>query len=145
MSKTKKRESKSEIGLKHIDRAFSAYGTFITGLFCIADYFWGEIILYKRVAVCVAIAILFVTYYLSFGKYGNSKVVFWTFVERCAKAAGMINPIMLATSILVCVEPSIKYVFVCTLLEIAQIAAFIVAWEKVKPNKNSFRECFLKT
>ena len=128
--------SKKEIGLNHINTLFSAFGTFLTGLFCILQYLLGNHDSFAIIATIFALIILVISYYLSFGKGGNSRKSLWKFIDTIAKGTGALNPIMLAVSILLAVstgETAFILFIGCFALEIAQLCVVYFVFKRNKP------------
>lgn len=120
------RKKLAEERLNCIDILFAAFGPFVSALFCIAQYFLDETIWFKIIAAGLYFLILFTTYYLAaFNKQKNYEK-FWKHIKKYAKAAGLLNPLILAVSILLAIVRNVWVLMLCVILVVTQIAAYII-------------------
>lgn len=128
----------SEFRLKMIDVFFAAFGAFVSGLFCIAQYFWGSLDFFIWIAAGFFFVTLLITYILSYSKKTSRNEHLLCFIQECANRAGPLNPIMLALSFLLAISSNVCILAVCISLEIAQLYAYFLSAKKVFP-KIKFR------
>lgn len=116
----------AEERLNCIDILFAAFGPFISALFCIAQYFLDETIWFKTIAAGLYFLILFTTYFLAaFNKQKNNEN-FWKHIKLYAKSAGLLNPLILAASILLAIVRNVWVLMLCVILVVTQIASYII-------------------
>lgn len=128
-------EIKQELALgrlNRIDVLFAAFGPFISALFCIVQYFIDETIYFDIIAIILYFLILAGTYYLAASNKVKKYMKFWEHIKRYSKAAGLLNPFVLATGILLAVVRNIGVLILCIVFVIAQIVTYVIAGSKGK-------------
>ena len=131
----RKKDSKiTEAKLNNTANFFAAYGTFLTGVFCILQYFGRNNKMLNIVTMIGALLILLVTYFLTRSNWCVKFTGIWNYVKLCADVISIINPIMLAISISLAVSPVLELLLVCLGLEIAHLFVYILAIGKHKRN-----------
>ena len=113
--------------LNRIDILFAAFGPFVSALFCIAQYFFNETILFKIIAVSLYFLILLTTYFLAISNNQKKYNKFWKHIKKYATAAGLLNPFVLAVGILLAIVRNICVLIMCAMFIIAQIVMYIIA------------------
>lgn len=124
------KEMKKELAkerLERIDVLFAAVGPFISTLFCIAQYFLDGTMCFKLIAMGLYFLILVTTYYLAASEKQKRNENFWEHIREYAKAAGLLNPVVLAFGILLAIVKEPIILIICAGLVIAQIVMYIIA------------------
>ena len=130
----KNKRATAEFRLKIIDVFFAAYGAFISGLFCIAQYFWGSTDYFVWIASGFFFVTLLVTYVLSYSKRITKSEYLLHYVQECANKVGFLNPLMLALGFILAITADFYILIVCIALEVAQLWAYILSIKKAFPN-----------
>lgn len=130
----KNKRATAEFRLKIIDVFFAAYGAFISGLFCIAQYFWGSTDYFVWIASGFFFVTLLVTYVLSYSKRTTKSEYLLHYVQECANKVGFLNPLMLALGFILAITADFYILIVCIALEVAQLWAYILSIKKAFPN-----------
>lgn len=137
-------ENKTNIEKKkmnNLSMLFAAWGSFITGLFCILQYFFESYNLFKYFSIGAYFAILILAYSIACSKRSLKFHNFWYFINECANAVGWLNPIILAFSLVVAVIPDITFVIGLAIFVVAQLIIFIIVYKKVcLGNKSIFNK-----
>lgn len=120
----------AEKKVKNINVFFAAYGSFITGLFTVSEYFFNQFELFVLISLVCALVVLGITYYLAYSKKATKYNVFWTYVGACADAVGVLNPIMLAVSIMLSVAQTIEILCACIALSVLHLINYVFAFVK---------------
>ncbi|MBE6738134.1 MAG: hypothetical protein E7566_05750 [Ruminococcaceae bacterium] len=126
----------AEHKLKNINLFFATYGSFLTGLFSIFQYFFNQYTLFNIISSISAILILGVTYFLAYSKWATTFNNFWIYIEKCADAVGVLNPIVLALSIMLSVSKSFELLIACCILTAAHFPLYLIAGYKCFNKKN---------
>lgn len=137
-SKEQQNKGESQIAekkLKNINIFFSAYGSFLTGLFCIFQYFFYKYNLFSIISIISALLILGITYFLAYSKWVTKFETFWTYVSNCANAVGILNPLMLAISIMLSVSQEIELLGLCIAMSALHLILYTLAFSKHSSNK----------
>lgn len=130
----KNKRAIAEFRLKIIDVFFAAYGAFISGLFCIAQYFWGSTDYFVWIASGFFFVTLLVTYVLSYSKRTTKSEYLLRYVQECANKVGFLNPVVLALGFILAITSEIYILIVCIALEVVQLWAYILSIKKAFPN-----------
>ena len=137
-SKEHQNKGKSQIAekkLKNINIFFSAYGSFLTGLFCIFQYFFNKYNLFSIISIISALLILGITYFLAYSKWITKFETFWTYVSNCANSVGILNPLMLAISIMLSVSQEIELLGMCIAMSALHLILYTLAFSKQSSHK----------
>lgn len=118
--------------LNCIDILFAAFGPLISALFCIAQYFLDGTTCFKVVAIILYFLLLAGTYYLATSNKLMKYAKFWEDIKKYSKVAGLLNPFVLATGILLAVVRNIGVLILCIVFAIAQIVLYVIAGSKGK-------------
>lgn len=116
--------------LDRIDILFAAVGPFVSALFCIKQYFLDETMYFKIIAVSLYFLILITTYYLAASNNQKKYEKFWKHIRKYAKAAGLLNPFVLAFGILLAIVKDLWALIICVVFVVAQIMMYITAGSK---------------
>lgn len=140
MKRSKEHQNKGESQiaekkLKNINIFFSAYGSFLTGLFCIFQYFFNKYNLFSIISIVSALLILGITYFLAYSKWVTKFETFWTYVSNCANAVGILNPLMLAISIMLSVSQEIELLGICIAMSCLHLILYTMAFCKHSSKK----------
>ena len=121
------RKKDSEIRLKQINIFFTAFGTFISGLFCILQYFFSS---YKKTFAIITfifmLLVFFITYYISYSKTFSQKDSLWKYINKCSDDVGILNPIMLFISFMLSFNQEIVWLFVCIILMSLHLYIYVI-------------------
>lgn len=120
----------SELKMRNINLLFAAYGSFLSGLFSILQYFFYESKLFNLISLCCAMFLLLVVYFLSYSKWATKFYGFWNYIRVSADIIGILNPFMLALSIILSVARDRGILITCILFELAHLVIYIIAIEK---------------
>lgn len=112
--------------LNNINNLFSAYGAFITGVFCIFQYFFAEHRLFVPVSAGVASVIFIITYFLAYSKMATKFTSFWSYISENAEVVGILNPIILAISIILSFSKSLDILLVCIVMVVLHIILYTI-------------------
>ncbi len=127
------RKKDAEIRLKQINIFFTAYGTFISGLFCILQYFFNS---YKKIFAIISFVFLllvfFITYYISYSKKFSQKESFWKYINKCSDDVGILNPIMLSISFILSFTQEKVWLFFCIILMALHMYIYIIDVKHIK-------------
>ena len=126
-------KSSADFRLKIIDVFFAAYGAFISGLFCIAQYFWQSSVYFVWIAAGFFFVTLLITYVLSYSKKTTKSERFLCYVQECANKVGVLNPIILALGFLLTITSDVYILAVCIALEVLQLWGYILSVKKTFP------------
>ena len=85
---------------------------------------------FKIIAVSLYFLILITTYYLAVSTKQKQYEKFWQHVKKHAKAAGLLNPFVLAIGILLTIVRDVWVLIMCIIFVIAQIVMYIIAGSK---------------
>lgn len=133
-AKEKKKRAIADFRLEIINVFFTAYGAFISGLFCIAQYFFKE----YNYFVCIVAGFFFVTllisYILCYSKRTTNSEQFLKYIQECSNKVGVLSPILLAIGFLLTVTSEIYILILCIILEALQLIGYIFSFKKVSPN-----------
>ena len=135
MKKSTKNQNKDESQiaekkLKNINIFFSAYGSFLTGLFCIFQYFFNQYDMFSTISFFSALLILGITYFLAYSKWVTKFETFWRYVSNCANAVGILNPVMLAISIMLSVSQEIELLLICIVMSVGHLILYAMVFSK---------------
>ena len=119
----KNKKATAEFRLKIIDVFFAAYGAFISGLFCIAQYFWGSTDYFVWIASGFFFVTLLVMYVLSYSKRTTKSEYLLRYVQECANKVGFLNPFMLALGFILTITADFYILIVCIALEVTQLCS----------------------
>ena len=120
--------------LSHINIFYSAFGNFLTGLFCIAQYFLTGTPFLGYITIGI-LAIIFVpTYYFTHAKISIKNEPLWDYFTSCANIIGELNPFFLALGIYFSLNASLEYTILWIVMEVGQIVLYIIAFKKHYPN-----------
>ena len=142
MKRNEKRKEDSNIAeakLNNTANFFAAFGTFLTGVFCILQYFGRNNKLLNIVTIIGALLVLLATYFLTRSNWCVKFTRFWNCVKSCADAISIMNPIVLAISIYLAVCPILELLLACLGLVIAHVFVYIMAIGKYKRNLENSR------
>lgn len=112
--------------LDRIDSLFAAGGPLISSLFCIAQYFLDGTRLFELIAMGLYFLIVIAAYCLAMSKKQKKYEEFWVRVKKYAKAAGLLNPFVLAVGILLTIAKDPVVLLLCVAFVIAQIVMCII-------------------
>ena len=132
-SPAKNNRAIADFRLKIINVFFAAFGTFITGLFCIAQFFWNSHDFFLWIAAGFFFATLLITYVLSYSKKTSKSERLLHYMQECANKVGVLNPIMLALGFLLTISSDKYILIVCIALEVLQLWGYILSAKKVFP------------
>lgn len=130
-TKAKNKRIVAEFRLKVIDVFFAAYGAFISGLFCIAQYFWGHLNYFIWIAASFFFLALLTIYLLSYSKKTATSENLLKYLQECANRVGVVSPIMLAFGFLLAVSADLGLLIVCIALEALLLFCYIYSLKKV--------------
>ena len=116
--------------MKNINLLFAAYGSFISGLFSILQYFFHQYNAFNTISLYCAIFLLLVVYFLSYSKWATKFYSFWDYISVSANLIGILNPFMLALSIILSVTRNWGILIACILFESVHLVIYIIAIEK---------------
>ena len=120
----------AESKIKNINLLFAAYGSFISGLFSILQYFFHQYNAFNTISLYCAIFLLLVVYFLSYSKWATKFYSFWDYISVSANLIGILNPFMLALSIILSVTRDWGILIACILFESVHLVIYIIAIEK---------------
>ena len=124
----------AEKRLSHINIFYSAFGNFLTGLFCIAQYFLTGTPFFGYITIGILAVIFIPTYYFTHAKISIKNEPLWDYFTSCANIIGELNPIFLALGIYFSLNACLEYTILWIAMEIAQISFYIIALKKHYPN-----------
>ena len=124
----------TEKRLSHINIFYSAFGNFLTGLFCIAQYFLTGTPFLGYITAAILAIIFIPTYYFSHAKMSVKNESLWDYFTSCANIIGELNPIFLALGIYFSINACLEYTIIWIVMEVGQIILYIIAFKKHYPN-----------
>lgn len=127
------RKAIANFHLKIVDVFFAAYGSFISGLFCTSQYFWGSSKHFVWIASVLFFATLLTTYILSYSKKTAKSETLLCYVQECANKVGVLNPIMLALGFILTISSDIYILAICIAVEAVQLWCYFLSLNKVFP------------
>lgn len=117
----------AEHKLKNINLFFAAYGSFLTGLFSIFQYFFAQYKLFVIISAISGLCILGITYFLAYSRWATTLHNFWIYIEKCADSVGVLNPIVLAISIILTVTQSFEFLIICIGFTALHFIIYVIA------------------
>lgn len=134
----------AENKLKNINIFFAAYGSFFTGLFSIFQYFFAQYKYFNVISLVSALLILGITYFFAYSKWATTFSYFWMYIEKCANTVGILNPIILAISIMLSVSKSLGFLLICIVLTAMHFILYLIVGCKcLKKEKKHVIKSFL--
>lgn len=129
MDNNTKNESKrtAEFQLKIISVFFAAFGAFVSGLFCIVQYFWSTEDYFAFIVAGFFFMTLLATYVLSYSKNTARSKSFLEYIEECANRVGTLSPLVMAVSFILAFKPEIWVLAICIVLEAMHLIAYFFA------------------
>lgn len=77
-----------------------------------------------------------ITYFLAYSKWATTLQKFWIYIEKCADSVGVLNPIVLAISIILTVTQNFEFLIICIgLTALHFILYVIVIFKSLNKNK----------
>lgn len=133
----------AEHKLKNINLFFAAYGSFLTGLFSIFQYFFAQYKLFVIISAISGLCILGITYFLAYSRWATTLHNFWIYIEKCADSVGVLNPIVLAISIILAVTQSFEFLIICIGFTALHLILYVIVICKSlnKKKKPIFKIC----
>ena len=128
-----KQKAVASFRLKIIDVFFAAYGAFISGLFCISQYFWGSSKYFVWIASTFFFVTLLATYILSYSKKTAKSETLLRYIQECANYVGVLNPVMLALGFILTISSDVYILAFCIVLEAVQLCCYFWSVKKVFP------------
>ena len=134
--KKQAKNQQASLRLKNLNTFFAVFGSFITAIFSIFQYFFGTSNLFDISACIAGLLILALTYFLCCSNKASKAKRFWKYLEICSEPIGIINPLVLVLSILLAVVNSFELMVICCGLLVCHIGIYIVAIDKCNSSIN---------
>lgn len=128
LKKTTKNQqnNKPTLNICYCSAFFSAFGSFLATLFSILQYFFGD-----SIGIIFAIITVGCTIALTSIKETTKRVRFWKYIEECANATGVMNPILLLSGFLLAFSKDKYLMYMCIFFEVVQLIMYVIAFNRV--------------
>ena len=108
---------------------FTTFGTFISGLFCILQYYFSDDI--DVIGSVFAIITIGCIIRLTGIKNPPKNILLWECVEACASGAGRMSPIILLAGLFLAATDNKCFAYICILMEAIQLVLYVFDFIKV--------------
>lgn len=133
---TKTQTKDAEIRLNQINIFFTAYGTFLSGLFCVLQYLFSSTEkIFSIISLAFLTLVFIVTYYIFYSKRLSKEIVLWNYFKKCSEDIGILNPIMLSISFILAFTQEKIWFFICILLMVLHVFIYIIDIKHVIKSK----------
>lgn len=103
---------------------FTAFGSFLSGLFCILQYYFSDDI--DVIGIVFAVITIGCIIGLTSIKRPSKKVMLWKYIEACAGGAGLMSPIIMLSGFYLVAADKKCFVYICIFMEVTQLVLYII-------------------
>lgn len=120
--------------LSNINLFFTAFGNFLSGIFCISQFFLTGNPMFGYITLGIIGIIVIATYGISYSEASLKNEILWNYIICCSDRLGPFNPIFLLLSIIFALNASIEIILIWILMELVQLCLYAFEFRKAFPH-----------